>query len=114
MNGRIGSVWRLCRGAETLGEITITEADFPWLTGRFTPRPAFAEVKPLFDAELALIEVDKDVEAWERAYSRISTTMTLLPPVGAVSAFLLHIRGDEAWFRWTGANTPSRVEPPPG
>ena len=33
---RIGDVWSLRRGDELLGEIEVTELDFPWLSG---PRP---------------------------------------------------------------------------
>ncbi|MCO1580710.1 hypothetical protein M8C13_33635 [Crossiella sp. SN42] len=101
MNLDAGAVWRLVRGAEPLGEIVITEADFPWLHGRFQPRPAFAEVKPLFDAELALSESDEDNDAWEQAYRRITSSLSLVSPEGPVAEFLLHIQGDEAWFRWS-------------
>lgn len=96
-----GEVWRLVRGGELLGEIVIESADFPWLSGRFVPRAAFAEVKPLFDEELALAESDADDDGWERIYHRITGSLSLLSPHGPVPEFLLHIQGDRAWFRWS-------------
>jgi hypothetical protein len=68
--GMIGEVWQLRRGGEVLGEITMTEADFPWLSGSFAERPGFAEVAPLFAEELALSMLIGDddspanVDAW--------------------------------------------------
>ena len=47
-------VWRLQRQDELIGEIVVDGGAFPWLEGRFLPGPGFAEVKPLFDQELAL------------------------------------------------------------
>lgn len=105
--GLVGGVWRLQRGEELLGEIVIEDSDFPWLSGRFRPQPTFAEVRPLFDEELALVETlldsesAEDVEAWERVYERITGSLSLVAPHGLVPEFLLHIQGDEAWFRWS-------------
>ena len=95
-----GDVWRLQRGDELLGEIIVNDGDFPWLYGRFVPCQGFADVRPLFDAELALIEADDDIDAWERAYDRIQESMSLISPDGPVTDYLLHVQGDEAWFRW--------------
>ncbi|GLZ29723.1 hypothetical protein Lesp02_19130 [Lentzea sp. NBRC 105346] len=94
------TVWHLRRGDELLGTITITDGDFPWLSGRFAPEPGFAEFAPLFAEELALLE-SEDWEAWEAAYDRISGQLTLVAPDGPVAEFLLHVQGDEAWFRWS-------------
>ncbi|MET7769588.1 hypothetical protein [Nocardia sp. NPDC005366] len=102
MSWNSGETWRLVRDEELLGEIVIESGDFPWLSGRFLPQPAFDDVKPLFDQELALIEsgVDNHIGEWERIYARITDALSLLSPRGPVSEFLLHIQGDEAWFRW--------------
>lgn len=99
----IGEVWRLVRGEELLGEIVIESADFPWLSGRFVPRPAFDDVRPLFREESALIEsgVDEHVAEWEQLYDRITAALSLLSPRGPVAEFLLHVQGDQAWFRWS-------------
>ncbi|MGW3044503.1 hypothetical protein ACWC9T_31670 [Kitasatospora sp. NPDC001159] len=95
-----GDVWRLRRGEELLGEIVVDDGYFPWLEGRFVPRPGFAEVKPWFDESAALVDAE-DFEAFDRAYDRIAGTLTLASPQGPVAEFLLHIRGDRAAFRWS-------------
>lgn len=101
-----GEVWQLRRGDAVIGEITVTEADFPWLRGTLTPRDGFAEVAPLFAEELALTEAFEDdnseetIAAWEAVHDQIAATMTLAGPSGPVAEFLLHIDGTEAWFRW--------------
>ncbi|OLZ59354.1 hypothetical protein AVW11_26500 [Streptomyces amritsarensis] len=95
-----GAVWRLVRQEELLGEIVIDEADFPWLNGRFVPTPTFSEVKPWFDASLALMEAE-EYEQFDHAYERIADTLSLVAPSGPVAEFLLHISDDRAWFRWS-------------
>ncbi|PPK68163.1 hypothetical protein V5P93_000068 [Actinokineospora auranticolor] len=99
---RSGEVWRLVRGDELVGEIVVDEADFPWVYGHFRPQPPFAEIKPLFDEELALVEEDvaERVPEWEQVYDRITSALTLVSPNGPVAEFLLHVQGDDAWFRW--------------
>lgn len=102
-----GEVWQLRHGDEVLGEITITGTDFPWVSGSFAARGGFARFAPWFAEELALLEVtlddagEADVSAWDAAYDRIASTMTLIAPSGPVTEFLLHIDAGEAWFRWT-------------
>jgi len=98
-----GEVWRLRSGEEPVGEILIDDADFPWLSGRFTAGPAFGAVRDLFARELALIERDdeKHRQEWEAAYGEISRRVSLSSPDGPVPEFLLHIEGDRAWFRWS-------------
>ncbi len=107
MSPSVTEVWQLVRGKELLGEIIVSGGDFPWLSGTFVPQPAFVDVRPLFDAELACIEAfadearEGDVDAWEQAYSRITESMSLVSPRGPVPEFLLHIEGAQAWFRWS-------------
>ncbi|MGW5638790.1 hypothetical protein [Streptomyces sp. NPDC003832] len=97
-----GMVWQVRSGDESVGRITIDEADFPWLSGHFAPGPAYASVRDLFARELALLErVDEHVEEWEAAYGEIERRVTLSSPDGPVAEFLLHIEGDRAWFRWS-------------
>ncbi|MCK7622770.1 hypothetical protein MUU72_06575 [Streptomyces sp. RS10V-4] len=98
----IGEIWRVERGTDVVGEITVTQADFPWLNGRFVPGPAFAELRPHFARELALLDtLDDDPTAWEEAYARASDGVRLIAPDGPVAEFLLHIEDDAAWFRWS-------------
>ena len=98
-----GEVWQVRTGAEPVGEILIDDADFPWLSGRFTAGPAFGAVRDLFARELALIEGDDEEhwQQWEAAYDEIARRVSLSSPDGPVAEFLLHIEGDRAWFRWS-------------
>lgn len=115
----VGEVWRVVRATpqdepgappptgvsqETLGEILIEDADFPWLRGSFTPGPGFDAVKPLFDREMALTDsMDEDggADSWEAAYDEVLRTVSLVAPEGPVAEFLLHIEDGQAWFRWS-------------
>ncbi|MEU6380709.1 hypothetical protein [Streptomyces sp. NPDC046909] len=98
-----GQVWHLRHphsGDEPVGEILIDDADFPWLSGRFTAAPAFDALRELFARELALVEGGEG-EEWERVYDEIRRRVSLCSPDGPVPEFLLHIDGDRAWFRWS-------------
>jgi hypothetical protein len=98
-----GEVWQVRGDDGTVGEILIDDADFPWLSGRFTAGPAFGAVQELFARELALAERDDEEhwEQWETAYDEIRRRVSLSSPDGPVPEFLLHIAGDRAWFRWS-------------
>lgn len=95
-----GEVWRLLRQDELAGEIVIEKGDFPWLSGRFVATLAFAEWRPLFDRELALME-EEAWDEWERIVDQVCNNLLLATPSGPVAEFLLHIEGDQAWFRWS-------------
>ncbi|MGV9455252.1 hypothetical protein [Streptomyces sp. NPDC003635] len=97
-----GEVWQVRGGDGPVGEIRIDEADFPWLSGRFTPGPGYASVRELFARELALLDrLDEHVEEWEAVHAEIARRVRLASPDGPVAEFLLHIDGDRAWFRWS-------------
>ena len=96
--------WRLFQGETLVGEIYVTDADFPWHNGRFLPQDKFESVRSLFDEELALIEQKGELgsQEWEPLYRQITNTVTLVKPDGTPpTAFLLHIKDNRAWFRWT-------------
>ncbi|MFJ3492339.1 hypothetical protein ACIPPJ_01855 [Streptomyces sp. NPDC086091] len=95
-------VWTVRRGAETVGEVAVDDGDFPWLSGRFTPGPAYADLAPLFARELALLEDGgaARAEEWGAVYARIEEAVELVAPDGPVAEFLLHIKDDRACFRW--------------
>ncbi|WP_328753501.1 hypothetical protein OHT57_43905 [Streptomyces sp. NBC_00285] len=101
--GFVGEVWKVRSGDEPVGDIVIDDADFPWLSGRFTAGPAFAAVEQLFARELALLEGDAEArqEEWGAVYEEIGRRVSLVAPDGPVPEFLLHIKGDRAWFRWS-------------
>lgn len=93
------ATWRLMREDVLLGTITVEETDFPWLYGRFTAEPAFAEVKPWFDAVRETMAAEVYDERFDAAYAPIARTLTLVSPSGPLDDFLLHIEGTTAWFR---------------
>jgi hypothetical protein len=98
----VGDVWRLYAGDDLIADLVVTEADFPWLYSRFVPLGDCAAVRSLFDEELRLLELDDDVDAWESAYREVTRAVALAAPDGRrVPAFLLHVSGDEAWWRWS-------------
>ncbi|MEU9338843.1 hypothetical protein AB0D49_37790 [Streptomyces sp. NPDC048290] len=101
--GFVGEIWRVRGDGGEVGEILVQDADFPWLSGRFTPGPAYEGVRELFVRELALTRLDSETgwADWETAYDEISRRVTLSSPDGPVPEFLLHIEGDSAWFRWS-------------
>jgi len=96
-------VWQLRSRGEVVARIHVQASDFPWLVGRFDPEPGFADLKPLFDHEVALVDSgnDMDYDAWEAVQHQIDQLTSLIKPDGRqVTDFVLHIRGDEASFRW--------------
>jgi hypothetical protein len=46
--GFVGETWRLYHQQELLGQLVVTDADFPWLRARFQAEPSFETVRPLF------------------------------------------------------------------
>ncbi len=101
--GRDGGAAVAAGGAgDEIGEILIDDADFPWLSGRFTPGPGFGAVRDLFARELALAQGEKERWAeWETVCGEVGRRVALSSPDGPVPEFLLHIDGDRAWFRWS-------------
>lgn len=96
--------WLLKSGDTLIGSIDVTGSDQPWLTGDFYPESGFAEFSDLFSQELALVEgnLDDEIARWEEVYRRITDRLRLLKPDGTeVPEYLLHIRGDHAWFRYS-------------
>ena len=98
-----GRVWRLVRGYELLAELVVMGGDFPWLNAEVRPTAGFAEVRPLFDGEFRCLErLDDEPGQWEAAYRRIRDAVRLLGPDGRpVPEVLLHIDGEDAWWRWS-------------
>lgn len=96
-----GGIWTLRQRDSVLGSIEITGGDFPWLSGTWSPTAAFAEVKPLFERQLALLEQEHD-DNWDDAYRDTwrAGVRLFVPDGRQVPEFLLHIDGSDAWFRW--------------
>ncbi len=96
--------WLLKTGDTLVGSIDVTGTDQPWLTGRFYPELGFAAFDDLFKRELALVEgnLSDEIAQWEEVYGRIQNRLRLLKPDGTVvSEYLLHINGEDAWFRYS-------------
>jgi hypothetical protein len=84
-----------------LGSLTYKTVDQPFKFYSFQPMAAFAEFAPLFAAELSSLNED-DMEQWERDYEKIERhKLVLVARDGSarLDKFLLHIDGEEAWFR---------------
>jgi hypothetical protein len=105
VNDHQGGAWTLRRrdDGRIVADLFVTGGDFPWLNARVDSREGLEEVRPLFAEELRLLDaIDEDVESWERAYEAIRNAVTLQHPEGReVPEFLLHIDGNEAWWRWS-------------
>jgi hypothetical protein len=86
----------------------VTGGDFPWFNAPVRATPAFDEFRPLFAEELRLLDrLDQNAEVWEAAYDRVRRQVSLERPDGfAVPEFLLHVDGDEAWWRWSDEPSP--------
>ena len=92
----------LKRGEELIGVLTSSDTDFPWVNCVFEPAAAFADLQSSFEEELRLLDADK-MEEWQGAYDRIlALGLKLIDTKDHkdVGEFLLHIRGNEAWFRF--------------
>jgi len=92
----------LKRGEELLGVLRSKDTDFPWVNCEFEPSASFAKVQPLFEEELTLLDADM-MDEWQIAYDRISDLGLQLMDTKDekdIGEFLLHIRGNEAWFRF--------------
>ena len=94
--------YQLRRGDELLGTLTLITPDFPWMFCKFEPCDSFTEIRALFEEELRLLDRE-DWVAWEQAYEKIRELSLQLMNVKEdceIEEFLLHIDGDEAWFRY--------------
>jgi putative SOS response-associated peptidase YedK len=94
--------YRLYRGDRLLGTLNRTGADMPWHLGTFEPTPAFEEVRPLFERELALLNADR-MDEWMTAWGEVTALGLRLEPVPAstpIEEFVLHIEGPSAWWRY--------------
>ncbi len=68
--GFVGEVWQVRKGEESVGEILIDDADFPWLSGKFTAGEAFEAVRELFARELALAQGTPTGSSGKRSTTR--------------------------------------------
>jgi hypothetical protein len=107
---KVSEVWRLLHGGEVVAELHVTSADFPWLNAQVVRSQGFELVEPLFEDELRHLNssLDEETDAWTQAYERIRSETSLTDPDGIlVPEYLLHIAGDEAWWRWADEPFPA-------
>jgi hypothetical protein len=99
-------VWKLYAGDELVADLVVTGLDDPWLLARVEPGPAHERYRPLFAADLTDAADDDedeedDDEPVDPRFAEMRRALRLCNPKGkAVTAFLLHVDGDEAWWRW--------------
>jgi len=81
--------------------------DQPWFFCQFKQTAAFEEFKPMFDKELELLNTglvsEEVMAAWEEAVETIDALGLILVSLddsSKITDFLLHIDGEEAWFRY--------------
>jgi hypothetical protein len=95
----------LSKGA-VLGRIQFSHEDWPWNYGKFFPAEPFRDVEELFRRDASLLALgDSPAEMEERdAATRqiVDLELELHHATGGALAGepdLLHIRGDEVWWR---------------
>ena len=94
--------WRLKRDKELLGTLTCQSSDQPWIVCQFQAELAFRQYSDLFEEELDILNRD-EMHLWEQAYQKIidlGLTLEAVDAVESITDFLLHIDGEEAWFRY--------------
>jgi hypothetical protein len=89
--------WRLYAGDELVADLVVTGLDDPWLYARVEAQPGLARFRPLFEAELQ----GEDGNLGDPRLVELRRELRLRKPDGqTVAAFMLHVDGDEAWWRW--------------
>ena len=96
------AVWTLLHRGEVVADLHVTGGDFPWMQAQVKRRSGFSAVEDLFETEVRLLEEsDVDEDAWTAAYEAIRRETQLVDASGEpVPEYLLHIDGDDAWWRW--------------
>ncbi|HEY1701051.1 MAG TPA: hypothetical protein VGG75_15180 [Trebonia sp.] len=97
-----GAVWQLRHKGEIVASLVVSDSEWPWVYARLQPRPGFGRIQPLLAEELRLLDdIENKVDEWEAAYDEIRKDLTLLYPDGnPVPEYLLHVKNDNAWWRW--------------
>jgi hypothetical protein len=104
-------VWRLMQGEELPAELVVTGGDFPWLNARIRAMPGFEAVRPLFE-EAPGAGAHRRRRLLASRLRPHPRAVSLHNPEGRpVPEFLLHVDGNDAWWRWSDESfTPAEVE----
>jgi hypothetical protein len=96
-----GAVWSLYHAGELVARLTVTDADFPWVSATVEALPGFEPFRPLFDEQSDAIDRG-DHDRADAAYYAIREQLTMTYPDGtAVAEFMLHVLDDgTAGWRW--------------
>lgn len=91
------SVWELRSAAGVLAKITVTDADFPWMTGSIQTTPAFEPLRNLFI-------VHPNRQSSREARAELEKLGVVLLPVGGfpVREFTLQVEGSQGSFCFVG------------
>jgi hypothetical protein len=94
-------IFELREGGVLVGTLYEYSLDFPWVLCRFEPTPSFAGLEALFAEEMSLLRAEKWHES-QLVYMEIERRVKLIYPddPSMIAAFVLHIDGDQAWFRY--------------
>jgi hypothetical protein len=95
--------WRLIRGNELVGTLTVYEVDMPSFLCNFRPGPGWEPVRPLFEAWAEVRGPDPDGSRTAAALKPILDLGLVLVPVAGgdpVDRFFLRIDGDKARLRY--------------
>jgi hypothetical protein len=96
--------WELRKGSRLLGILTNCRLDWPWYFCQFEARAEFERHRSLFEEELRLLDASpEDLKEWGESYKKIENLgldlISTAEEGPVVKEFMIHINGDEAWFR---------------
>ena len=98
----VGETWRLYAGDEHVADLVVSGFDFPWLEADVVAQPGLERFRSLFGDEVRHLDEAGDAEGrWVQAQETIRRSLRMTFPDGReVPEWLLHIDGDEAWWRF--------------
>ncbi len=76
--------WKLCKDAVVLGRLTLQSFDMPAFFCRFQPTAHFEPYRPLFEAELKILNgerFDERIDEYEAALGEIDKLGLILRPL---------------------------------
>ncbi len=93
---------QLKQSGTILGTLHNVKWDMFWSDARFEPTEAFAQYKALFDEEYKTLKVEQWDKNDQLQQQIADLKLRLVSEDGQCrfDEFLIHIYGDEAWFRY--------------